>query len=63
MIFIGLFLFIAFVVILLNLYNHSNLDKIEKYLQKSNCTEYSYSKGSYKALCEDSFKELRYYRP
>lgn len=59
MIFIGLFLFIAFVVILLNLYNHSNLDKIEKYLQKSNCTEYSYSKGSYKAFCDDYFVEIK----
>lgn len=59
MIFIGLFLFIAFVVILLNLYNHSNLDKIEEYLQKNNCKEYAYSKGSYKAFCDDYFIEVK----
>ena len=59
MIFIGLFLFIASVVILLNLYNHSNLDKIENYLQKSSCKEYAYSKGSYKAFCDDYFVEIK----
>jgi hypothetical protein len=55
MIFIGLFLFIAFIVIALNLYNQSNLSKIEEYLQKNNCQNIIYSKGSYKALCEDYF--------
>ena len=42
MIFIGLFLFIAFVVISLNVYNHSNLANIEDYLQKNSCQEYAY---------------------
>ena len=58
MIFIGFFLLIVVVVISLNLYNHSNLDKIEDYLNKSNCLTYTYSKGSYKALCEDNLIEV-----
>ncbi len=59
MIFIGLFLFIALVVILLNAYNHSNLAQIEDYLQKNSCVEYAYSKGSYKAFCDDYFMEIK----
>ena len=59
MIFIGLFLFIAFVVMSLNIYNHSNLASIEEYLQKNKCEEYAYSKGSYKAFCSDSFVEIK----
>ena len=55
MIFIGLFLIIAFVIISLNLHNQSNLNKIEEDLQKSHCQNIIYSKGSYKALCEDYF--------
>ena len=55
MIFIGLFLFIAFIVIALNLYNQSNLNKIEDYLQKNDCQNIIYSKGTYKALCEEHF--------
>lgn len=55
MIFIGLFLIIAFVIISLNLHNQSNLNKIEEHLQKSHCQNIIYSKGSYKALCEDYF--------
>ena len=59
MILIGLFLFIAFVVISLNVYNQSNLAQIEDYLQKNNCVEYTYSKGSYKAFCDDYFIEIK----
>lgn len=59
MIFIGLFLFIAFVVIALNVYNHTNLAYIEDYLQKNKCEEYAYSKGSYKAFCDDYFIEIK----
>lgn len=58
MILIGLFLFIAFIVIALNVYNQSNLNKIEEYLQKNNCQEITYSKGSYKALCESYLIEI-----
>ena len=59
MIFIGLFLFIAFVAISLNVYNHSNLANIEDYLQKNSCQEYAYSKGSYKAFCDEYFIEIK----
>ena len=59
MIFIGLFLFIVFVVIALNVYNHTNLAYIEDYLQKNKCEEYADSKGSYKAFCSDSFVEIK----
>ena len=59
MIFIGLFLFIALVVMSLNIYNHSNLASIEEYLQKNKCEEYAYSKGSYKAFCDDYFIEIK----
>ena len=59
MIFIGLFLFIAFIVIALNMHNQSNLDKIEEYLHKSNCQKIIYSKGSYKGLCENYLIELK----
>lgn len=58
MIFIGLFLFIVAVVIALNLHNNANLNKIEEYLSKSNCKNYIYAKGSYKAICENSFYEI-----
>ena len=58
MIFIGLFLFIVFVVIALNVYNHTNLAYIEDYLQKNRC-EYNYSKGSYKAFCDEYFIEIK----
>lgn len=58
MIFIGLFLFIAFVVIALNLHNQSNLNEIQEYLRSKNCQEITYSKGSYKALCDDYLIEI-----
>ena len=59
MILIGLFLLIVVVVISLNVYNHSNLAQIEDYLQKNSCREYEYSKGSYKAFCDDYFIEIK----
>jgi hypothetical protein len=59
MIFIGLFLFIVLVVVSLNIHNHSNLDKIEEYLSKSNCKEVIYSRGSYKGLCDNSLIEIK----
>jgi len=59
MIFIGLFLFIAFVAIALNVYNHSNLAYIEEHLEKNKCQEYAYSKGSYKAFCDGFFVEIK----
>lgn len=58
MIFIGLFLFVAIIVIALNMHDSSNLDEIENHLKNNNCNSYIYSKGSYKALCEDKILEI-----
>ncbi len=59
MIFIGLFLLIIIIVMALNIHNHSNLDKIEEYLKSKNCANYLYSRGSYKAICENNFLEVK----
>lgn len=58
MIFIAFFLFIAIIATSLSMFNSSNLDQIETHLQNENCSEYVYSKGSYKALCEDRILEV-----
>jgi len=58
MIFIAFFLFIAIIAVSLSMYNSSNLDEIERHLQNQNCTPYVYSKGSYKALCNDRVLEV-----
>ena len=58
MIFIGLFAFIGFVVVSLNMYDNYNLQKIENYINKEKCEKYIYSKGSYKALCENRLLEI-----
>jgi len=58
MIFVGLFALIALVVIGLNIYNSANLEKIESYLLQKQCSEVIYSKGSYKALCEESIIDI-----
>lgn len=59
MIFVGLFFLILIIAFSLNLHNSTNLDIIEESLIKENCKELVYSKGSYKALCDDSFKEVK----
>lgn len=59
MIFIGLFFGIIAIVISLNVYNHINLDKIEDYLKNINCKDYIYSKGTYKAFCENNLIEIK----
>ncbi|XPV68829.1 MAG: hypothetical protein ACNI25_16205 [Halarcobacter sp.] len=53
MIFLVLFGFIAVVVVSLNIYDNSNLDKIKQYLLSNNCQNIVYAKGSYKAICDD----------
>ena len=58
MIFIGLFAFIGFIVVGLNMYDDYNLQKIEDYINKEKCEKHIYSKGSYKALCEDRLLEI-----
>lgn len=58
MIFIGLFAFIALIVVGLNIYNNSNLEEIKSYLESENCTSIVYAKGSYKSLCNDKILEI-----
>lgn len=58
MIFIGLFVFIVFIVVALNMYDDYNLQKIENFIIKEKCESYIYTKGSYKALCEDRLLEI-----
>lgn len=53
MIFIVFFLFVGFIIIGLNMFNASNIDEVKNYLINQNCINKVYSKGSYKALCED----------
>lgn len=59
MILIVIFLFIAVIVISLNIYDSSNLTKIQEYLEKQKCTNLIYSKGSYKAICPQSIKQIK----
>jgi organic radical activating enzyme len=58
MIFVGLFLFIIINVVALNMFNSSNLQEIENHLKSSNCKNYIYTKGSYKAMCEDGIIKI-----
>jgi len=58
MIFIIFFAFIVLIVIGLNMYDNSNLQKIEDYIANEKCESYVYSKGSYKALCKDRLLEI-----
>ena len=58
MIFIVLFFIIVFIVVALNMYDNSNLEKIENYITQEKCNKYIYTKGSYKALCEDRLIEI-----
>lgn len=53
MIFLILVVFIGVIVVGLNMYDNSNLQHIETYLQNKKCQEIVYSKGTYKGLCED----------
>ena len=58
MIFIGLFAFIFFAVVGLNMYDDYNLQKIENYIINQKCEKYIYTKGSYKALCQSRLLEI-----
>lgn len=53
MIFLILVAFIAVIVVGLNMYDNSNLQSIENYLQNKKCQEIVYSKGTYKGLCDE----------
>ncbi|AXX93586.1 hypothetical protein CPU12_11160 [Malaciobacter molluscorum LMG 25693] len=58
MIFIGIFALVFLLVICLNIYDSSNLQKLEDYIKTQNCINYSYSKGSYKAICNKKVIKL-----
>ncbi|RXJ89487.1 hypothetical protein CRV01_08400 [Arcobacter sp. CECT 8983] len=53
MIFIIFFGLLAFIFIALNIYDNSNLQKIENYYLKKKCLNVIYSKGEYKGFCQD----------
>lgn len=59
MIFIVFFGFFALVFLSLNWHDNSNLAELEEYLKSQNCKDYIYSKGSYKAICEDKILVMR----
>lgn len=56
MIFLVLILFIALVVMGLNMMDSNNLDKIKAHLEAKNCSQISYGYGSYKGLCESDLR-------
>lgn len=58
MIFLVVFGLIAIVVIGLNMMDNSNLEKIENYLKAQNCKNIVYSKGVYKAICNDKVVQI-----
>ncbi|AXH16179.1 hypothetical protein [Malaciobacter mytili] len=59
MLFLVFFGFIAFIFIALNMYDNSNLKELEEYIKTQNCKNYIYSKGSYKAICENRVLEMK----
>lgn len=56
MIFIVLILFIAVIVIGLNIHDSNNLEKIRSFLEANKCTQIYYGYGSYKALCQEKIQ-------
>ena len=58
MIFLVVFGLIAAVVIVLNIMDSSNLEKIETYLKSQDCQNIVYSKGVYKGVCKDEIIQV-----
>ncbi len=56
MIFLVLILFIALVVMGLNMLDNNNLDKIKTHLEAKNCSEIYYGYGSFKGLCQEDIR-------
>jgi len=54
-IFIGI---VAGIFVGLNIYDNSNLQKIENYYLKKKCLNVIYSKGQYKGFCQDSIVKI-----
>ncbi|WP_320035387.1 hypothetical protein [Halarcobacter sp.] len=58
MIFLVLVGIVAAIVIVLNMMDSSNLEKIENNFKDKNCKNIIYSKGSYKGICGDELVEI-----
>jgi len=58
MIFLVVFALIAIIVIALNIYDNSNLEKIKNHLEQNNCKSIIYSKGNYKGICKDTITQI-----
>lgn len=58
MIFLVVFGLIAAVVIVLNIMDSSNLEKIENHFKSQNCENIVYSKGVYKGICKDEIMQI-----
>lgn len=58
MIFLILFGIIALIVIALNIYDNSNLEKIKKHFEVNNCQNIIYSKGTYKGICKNEVIQI-----
>ncbi len=59
MIFLVFILFIALIVISLNIKDNSNLEMMENYLLKQNCKDIVYARGSFKAICDKKVVEIK----
>jgi len=58
MIFLILFGIIALIVIALNIYDNSNLQKIKKHFEVNSCQNVIYSKGTYKGICKNEVMQV-----
>lgn len=58
MVFLVIFGLIALIVIVLNVIDNSNLEKIQKYFEVNNCQSVIYSKGTYKGICKDELIQI-----
>lgn len=58
MIFLIVFGLIALIVIVLNMMDNSNLEKIENYFKSQNCQNIVYSKGVFKGICENKVMQI-----
>ncbi len=59
MIFLILFAIIVIIIVALNIYDSSNLEKIKEYFKKNNCQNIIYAKGVYKGICDDKIIQIK----
>lgn len=58
MIFLVLVGIVAVIVVILNMMDSSNLEKIENHFKAKECKNIIYSKGSYKGFCGDELMQI-----